>query len=152
MRAKWRIVVSCNCRVLRSISLEESAADEKLDELRRSRRASSRQDIRDKRVEVAACEQESRKPRGLRSLDIGRAIANDKTAVAPHRPMRHQIEDHAGAWLAPVVVLEIAGDRSVGMMRAISDVVDDGVLSGKLGAHPVVQRVDIVFGKEAARH
>src|ERR1700738_132773 len=112
----------------------------------------SRQDIRHKRVEVAACEQESRQSRGLRGLDIGWTIANDKTAVAPHRPVRHQIEDHAGARLAPMVIPKIAGDRSIGMMRAIPDIVDDGVLRGEFGAHPVVQRVEIGFGKKAARH
>ncbi len=51
-----------------------------------------------------------------------------------------------------MVVLEIAGNRSAGMMRAISDIVDDGALSGELGAHPVVQRAQIVLRKESARH
>src|SRR4030088_1607394 len=108
--------------------------------------------FRHKRIEVPAREQEARQPRGFRCLDIGRAVADDKTALAPHWPMLHQIEDHARARLSPVVVFEIAGNRSVGMMRAISDVIDDGALRGEFGAHPVVQRAQFVLGKEAARH
>ena len=50
------------------------------------------------------------------------------------------------------MVFEIAGDGAVGMVRAISDVVDAGALRGKFGAHPVVQRVELVLGEEAARH
>ena len=57
-----------------------------------------------------------------------------------------------GRGLAPVMILEIAGDRSVGMMRAIPDVVDHGALRGEFGAHPVVQHVELVLGEEAARH
>src|SRR5207248_1657826 len=40
--------------------------------------------------------------------------------------------------------------RSVGMMRAISDVIDHGTLGSKLGAHPVVQRIEFRFREEAA--
>ena len=39
------------------------------------------------RVEIAAGEQEARQPCGFRRLDIGRAVADDKTAFAPHRPV-----------------------------------------------------------------
>ncbi len=85
-------------------------------------------------------------------LDIARAVADDKTALAPHRPMLHQVMDHAGARLSPMVVFEIALDRSVGMMRAIADIVDHGALRGELAPHPAVQAVEIVLGKETARH
>jgi len=34
------------------------------------------------------------------------------------------------------------------MMRAISDIVDDCSLGSEFGAHPVVQRVEVVLGKE----
>ena len=108
--------------------------------------------LRHERVEIAACEQEAGQSRRFRRLDIGRAVADDKTALAPHRPVLHQIVDHAGARLSPVMVFEIALDRSVGMMRAIPDVVDTRALGGEFGEHPVVQRVEFVFGEEAARH
>ena len=106
-----------------------------------------RQTRRDRRLK-----QKAGKARGFRRLDIGRAVADDKTALSPHRPVRHQIEDHAGARLAPMVIFEIAGDRSFGMVRAISDIVDDCALGGEFGAHPVVQRVEFIFGEETARH
>ena len=63
----------------------------------------------------------------------------------------HQIVDHAGARLSPVMIFEIAFDRSVGMMRAISDIVDPRALRGEFGAHPVVQNAQIVLGEESAR-
>ena len=50
------------------------------------------------------------------------------------------------------MIFEIAGDGARGMMRAIPDVVDHGALRGELGAHPVVQHVEFVFGEVAARH
>ena len=80
--------------------------------------------IRDERIEIAACKQKSGQACGFRGLDIGGAIANDKTAGVLHRPVIHQIVDHAGARLAPVMILEIAGDRSAGKVRAVPDVVD----------------------------
>ena len=67
----------------------------------------------------------------------------------PHRPVLHQIVDHAGRRLAPVMVFEIAGDGSGGMMRAIPDIVDPGALRGEFGAHPVVQRIDVVLGEDS---
>src|SRR5262249_46647531 len=51
-----------------------------------------------------------------------------------------------------MVVLEIAGNRAVGMVRAISDVVDDGALRQKLLSHPLMQRIELGCGEEAARH
>src|ERR1019366_2986964 len=66
--------------------------------------------------------------------------------------MLHQVMDHAGARLSPMVVFEIALDRSVGMMRAIADIVDHSTLCGELGTHPAVQAGEIVLGKETARH
>ena len=38
------------------------------------------------------------------------------------------------------------------MMGAVPDIVDPRALLGKLGNHPVVQRVEFVLGEEAARH
>src|SRR4051812_22318994 len=49
-----------------------------------------------------------------------------------------------------MMVFEIPGNRSVGMVRTIPDVVNPCVLRGKLAAHPVVQRAQIVFGEKAA--
>src|SRR5882762_1844609 len=51
-----------------------------------------------------------------------------------------------------MVIFEIAGNRSVRMMRAISDVVDNGTQGGELAPHPVVQRAQFVLGEESARH
>ena len=105
--------------------LEKFSLDAEANAIARSlSRADLSHDFGDKRVEIAAREQKARQARGLRRLDIGRAVADDKTALAPHRPVLHQVVDHAGARLSPVMVLEIALDRSVGMMRAIPDVVD----------------------------
>src|SRR3984957_5806332 len=49
------------------------------------------------------------------------------------------------------MILQIAGHRSLRVMRAIPDVVDDGALRGELGAHPVMQHGELVLGKETAR-
>src|SRR5260370_3126091 len=68
-----------------------------------------------------------------------------------HRPVLHQIMNHARRGLAPMMVFEIAGDGARGMMRAMSDVVNDGPLSGEFGKHPVVQLIEVVFGKVTAR-
>ena len=105
----------------------------------------------DERVEIAAGEQEAGQPDRAAGLDVALAVADDKAAGVAHRPMLHQVMDHAGRRFAPVMILEIARDRSVRMMRAISDVVDDSALRGKLGAHPVMQRVELGFGEKAAR-
>ena len=75
-----------------------------------------------------------------------------KLPCVAHRPVRHQVVDHAGRRFAPVMVFQIALDRSGRMMRAIPDVVDDGALRRQFGEHPVVQLADIALGKEAARH
>jgi hypothetical protein len=48
----------------------------------------------------------------LRRLDIGLAVADDKAALVAHRPVLHQIVDHARRGLAPVMVFEIAGDAA----------------------------------------
>ena len=48
--------------------------------------------IGDERVEIAARKQKARQPGGLRGLDVAGAVANDKTAVVPHRPVLHQID------------------------------------------------------------
>jgi len=87
----------------------------------------------------------------LSGLDIALAVADDKTADVAHRPMLHQVMDHAGRRFAPVMIFEIARDRSVRMMRTISDVVDHSALGGELGAHPVVQCVELDLGEKAAR-
>src|SRR5581483_10242795 len=39
-----------------------------------------------------------------------------------------------------------------GMMRAVADVVDARALRQELGAHPVMQHVELGLGEEAARH
>ena len=49
-------------------------------------------------------------PPGTRRLDVAFAITDHKAAVATHRPVFHQIEDHAGRRLAPVVIFQIARD------------------------------------------
>ena len=61
--------------------------------------------------------------------------------------MLHQIVDHAGTWLPPGMIFEIAGDGARGMMRAIPDVVDHGALGSELGAHPVVQALTSISVK-----
>ena len=91
-------------------------------------------------------------PAACGRLDIAVAIANDKTSLVAHRPVLHQIVDHAGRRFAPMMVFEIAGDGAGGMMRTIADVVDPGALRGEFVAHPVVQRIDVVFREVAARH
>src|SRR5260370_36900342 len=68
-----------------------------------------------------------------------------------HRPVLHQIMNHARRGLAPMMVFEIAGDGARGMMRAMSDVVNDGPLSGECGKHPVGQLIEVVCGKVTAR-
>jgi len=60
--------------------------------------------------------------------------------------------DHSRAWLSPVMVLEIALDRTIGMVRAVADVVDMRALIRKFLAHPVVEGAEIVLGEKAARH
>eukprot|EP01035_Chromulina_nebulosa_P041328 gene41328-55899_t len=90
-------------------------------------------------IEIATCEQVTRQSGCGAGLDIWRAIADHETARMPDRPMLHQIENHAGAGFAPRVILEIAGDRAGGMVRAIADVVDHGAFGFQLGAHPVMQ-------------
>ena len=75
-----------------------------------------------------------------------------KLPCVAHRPVRHQIVDHAGRRFAPVMIFEIALDRPGRMMRAIPDVVDDGALRRQFGEHPVMQRVEFVLGEKAARH
>src|ERR1700722_2372961 len=49
------------------------------------------------------------------------------------------------------MIFQIARHRSLGVMRAIPDIVDHRALRCKLGAHPVMQRDEIVLGKETAR-
>src|ERR1700727_2685879 len=67
-----------------------------------------------------------------------------------YRPVLRQIVNHAGLRLSPVMVFEITRDRSIRVMRAIADVVDDGALCGELSAHPVMQGVEFALGEEAA--
>src|SRR5258708_8911008 len=50
------------------------------------------------------------------------------------------------------MVVQIARDRSLRMMRAVPDIVDPRALGGKFGNHPVVQLVEFVLGEEAPRH
>src|SRR5207253_9290306 len=75
--------------------------------------------LRDKFVEITAAEQKPRQPGSLRRLDIAGPVADHKAAGATHRPAGHQIEDHARTRLATFARIEIARDRSVGMMRTI---------------------------------
>src|SRR6185437_500330 len=87
----------------------------------------------------------------FRRLDIALAVANDKAAFMADRPMFHQVVNHAGLWLSPVVIFEITRNRTLRMVRAITDVVDDGALRRQFGAHPVMQHVERFFAIEAAR-
>src|SRR5262245_46798193 len=82
----------------------------------------------DEGIEVAAGEEKSGQARAFRGLDVAVAVADDKTAFVPYRPVRHQIVDHAGRGFAPMVFFEIALDDAVGVMRAVPDVVDAGAL------------------------
>src|SRR5258708_37242347 len=63
---------------------------------------------------VTAGEQEAGQSGSFRCLDISGTVANDKTAFAAHRPMLHQVEDHARARLSPGALFELAGNRPVG--------------------------------------
>ena len=49
------------------------------------------------------------------------------------------------------MVFQITGNRTIGMMRAIPDVIDDCSLAGEFGAHPIVQCAQLILVKEAAR-
>jgi hypothetical protein len=51
-----------------------------------------------------------------------------------------------------MMIFEIAGDRARRMMRTVPDVIDHGALGCKFGAHPFMQRIDLVFGEVTARH
>ena len=64
----------------------------------------------------------------------------------------HQVVDHAGRGFAPMMILEIAGNGSVGMMRAIPDVVDDGALAASSARIQSCSVLSSCFGEEAARH
>ena len=97
-----------------------------------------KQHICNERVEVAAREQKTWQSRGFRSLDIGCTVTDYKTAITLHGPMLHKVMDHARAWLSPMMVLEIANNRSCGVMRAVSDIVDDSILRRKFCAHPLM--------------
>ena len=83
--------------------------------------------------------QKTRQTRRFRCLDIGRAIANDKASVTSYRPVLHQVVYHARARLSPMVIFKVADDRSLRMVRAISNVVDARALRGEFGAHPFVR-------------
>ena len=67
--------------------LEKFSLDAEANRIAAVYRALVRPYIRDKHIEVAAGKQEARQACGVRGLDIGRAVADDKAAFAPHRPM-----------------------------------------------------------------
>jgi hypothetical protein len=81
-------------RVLEKFSLDAEANGSRRFIARWSEPSRRRQTRRGRRLRTG-----SPAARGFRRLDIGRAVADDKTAFAPHRPVLHQIVDHAGLGL-----------------------------------------------------
>src|SRR5581483_9098075 len=110
------------------------------------------QNIGHEGIEIAAGKQKTRKIGGLGRLQVAQAIADHETALVADRPVLHQIVDHAGLRFAPVMVFEIALDRSFRMVRAIADIVDMRSLRCKFAPHPIMKFVELVFGEETARH
>ncbi len=82
------------------------------------------------------------------SISVARSPITKLPCVL-HRPVPHQIVDHAGARFSPVVVFQISGDRSIRVMRAISDVVDVSAVRGEFGAHPCMQHAQFLFAEKS---
>src|ERR1700744_3345180 len=99
-----------------------------------------------KQVEVATRKQKPRKPSCFCGLNIGCAITNHEAAFTSYWPTLYQVVNHAGIRLSPMVIFEIARYRSLGMVSAISDVVDVCALPREFCAHPIVQGTQLIFG------
>src|ERR1041385_1685028 len=102
--------------------------------------------------EIAARKQQALDAGGPRRLHIDVLVADKHAARRIDRPMLHQIKDHAGLGLAPIRLLAIGGNLSVGEEWAVAHVVDARALSRKFAAHPGIERIHLRLGELAARH
>src|SRR3974390_2316710 len=69
---------------------------------------------------------------GFGGADVALAVADQKTLFAHDPVMLHQVEDHAGLWLAPIAVAPIGRHRGVDVIGAVADVVDPRALCREL--------------------
>src|SRR6266702_5299133 len=102
------------------------------------------------RVEVAAWKEKAWQSERLAGLDVPGLISDHEAPVELHGPVLDEIAQHAGCGLTPRMFLDVAGDRSLRMVRTEADVIDPRTFAGELVAYPAVQRVHISFGVEAA--
>ena len=101
--------------------------------------------------EIAAREQVTGDPGRLCGADVGILVADQEAAVTVDRPVPHQIEDHAGAGLAPIADPAIGRDGPLRVIGAVAEIVDAGTRRGELGHHMRMHRGDILLAVEAAR-
>src|SRR4051795_6584715 len=103
------------------------------------------------RVEIAAWKERARQSERLPGLDVPSLISDYEASIELHRPVLDEIVQHTGCGLAPIMLSDVAGDRSLRMVWTEADVIDPRAVTGELGTHPAVQPVHVGVSEEAAR-
>ena len=101
--------------------------------------------------EVAAREQVAFDPGGGSSGAIGFSIPDQKTRCGVDRPATEEVQNHPWCRFAPVACPAIFGKLTIGMKRAITNVVEMGSRLCKLRRYLRMECVHIVLRIEPAR-